>query len=198
MMAGRGENDDGTLRAFVALDLDAVSSTRVAHLSQRLQGATTAPRATWTPPEKMHVTLAFAGALRVHLVDALARALEPMAKSVIRPMAHRSWLDAFPSTARAEVVVLRLKDENGVLATLADKVADLPPFQTAAKGERPFRPHVTLARLRKTADARRWLLPQLGDSVGDCRMTALTLYRSDLGAKGSTYAALERFALRGD
>jgi 2'-5' RNA ligase len=194
-MTGRGEEDDGTLRAFVALDLDAVSLKRVAHLSQCLQATKTAPRATWTPPEKMHVTLAFAGALRSDLVDALARALQPVAKSVLIPTAHRSWLDAFPSTTKAGVVVLRLQDESGVLATLAKKITDLPSLRTVGKADRPFRPHVTLARLRRASDVRQWLRTR-PDASGGCRMTALTLYRSDLGAGGSTYVALERFALR--
>jgi len=195
-MTGRGERNDGTLRAFVALDLDAVSLKRVAHLSQCLQATTTAPRATWAPPEKMHVTLAFAGALRSDLVDALARALQPMAKSVLIPTVHRSWLDAFPSTTKAGVLVLRLHDENGALATLAEKITALPSLRTVGRKDRPFRPHVTLARLRRASDVREWLRTQPDASGGDCRMRALTLYRSDLGAGGSTYVALERFALR--
>ena len=190
--------EDGTVRAFVALDLDAVTLERVAQLSQCLQAAATAPRATWTPPEKLHVTLAFAGALRSDLLDALAGALQPMAKGVLTPTAHRSWLDAFPSTTKANVVVVRLRDENGVLATLAQNIARLPPLQAVAKAGRAFRPHVTLARLGHTSDVRQWLDPQLRANVGEFRMTALTLYRSDLGTSGSTYVALGRFAFRED
>jgi 2'-5' RNA ligase len=188
-----GEEEGGTVRAFVALDLDAVSLRRVADLAEALRTAQAAPSARWTPPDNMHVTLAFAGALRSDAVVPLANGLRPLARSTPTPTSHGSWLDGFPSTAKAGVVVLRLRDENGALATLAEKVADLPSLRTFAKADRAFRPHVTLARLRQPSDVRHWLRSQPGTNVDGCRMPGLTLYRSLLGARGSTYVALERF-----
>jgi len=188
-----GEEEGGTIRAFVALDLDAVSLRRVADLSESLRTAQAAPSAKWAPPDNMHVTLAFAGALRSDAVVALTNGLRPLARSAPTPTSHGSWLDGFPSTAKAGVVVLRLDDANGALANLAEKVADLPSLRTFAKADRAFRPHVTLARLRQPSDVRHWLRSQLATNVDGCRMPRLTLYRSLLGTRGSTYVALERF-----
>jgi len=134
-----------------------------------------------------------AGALRSDAVVPLTNDLRPVARSTPAPISHGSWLDGFPSTAKAGVVVLRLRDANGVLATLAERVAGLPSLRAFAKADRAFRPHVTLARLRQPSDVRHWLRPPPDTNVDGCRMPRLTLYRSLLGARGSTYVALERF-----
>ena len=63
---------------------------------------------------------------------------------------------------------------------------------TAGDG-RPFRPHVTLARLKRPYDSRRWLRQELVDGAGECRASRITLYRSDPGVEGSTYVPLTRF-----
>jgi 2'-5' RNA ligase len=55
---------------------------------------------------------------------------------------------------------------------------------------------VTLARLKRPYDARRWLRSELADAAGEFTVSHLTLYRSDLGGGkegGSLYVPLARF-----
>ena len=77
----RGSQDE-TLRAFVALELDAPSSRRIGRVSDRLRMGSGAPSATWTPAPKMHVTLKFLGDLALEDVAPLGQALRPIAEGI--------------------------------------------------------------------------------------------------------------------
>ena len=184
----------GTLRAFVALDLDPTGLRRVVRLSDRLRMSSGAPSAAWVPGNKMHVTLKFAAALPVEAVEPLCKALAALAEGKAAPPPCGLRLDAFPSAARASVVVAELVDDKKALAKLAAKVDKLVAKYGVAAETRDFRPHVTLARVKLEYDARRWMRPELTEVAGECRMGALTLYKSILKEEGASYEVLGRWA----
>jgi 2'-5' RNA ligase len=181
-----------SIRAFVALDLDPVSVRRVARISDRLRMGSGAPSATWTRPEKFHLTLKFIGELPLDGVAWLAKALAVLAvgKNAPRPGTFR--LDAFPSVEEAEIVVAVLQDPFGDLRMLALALDEIASKHGCPTEARPFRPHVTLARLKRPYDTRRWLRPELAEGADECRVTAVTLYRSDVSGEGVTYVPLAR------
>jgi len=53
---------------------------------------------------------------------------------------------------------------------------------------------VTLARLKRAYDSRRWLRQELVDGAGVCRAQSVTLYRSEPALEGATYVPLARFS----
>ena len=67
-----------------------------------------------------------------------------------------------------------------------------------AEEDRPYSPHLTLARVRDAAGLRTIrLLDGLTDrSVGTTRIDAITLFQSRLSPKGPTYVPLLRTSLR--
>lgn len=183
----------GTVRAFVALDLDPTGLRRVVRLSDRLRMSSGAPSAAWVPASKMHVTLKFAAELPETAVEPLGKALAALAEGKAAPPPCGLHLDAFPSAAKASIVVAELVDAKGALAKLAAKVDKLVAKYGVAPETRPFRPHVTLARVKLEYDARRWMRPELTEVAGECRMGALTLYRSILKEEGAVYEVLGRW-----
>jgi 2'-5' RNA ligase len=182
-----------TIRAFVALDLDPMSLRRVVRVADRLRMSSGAPSATWVPGPKMHVTLRFMAALPEGSVAALAKALGTLTagKKAPKPCALR--LAAFPTIEDAEIVVVELDDVSHGVTKLAEKVDKLATKLGIAGDARPFRPHVTLARLKRAYDSRRWLRQELVQGAGECRAQSVTLYRSDLAEEGATYVPLARF-----
>jgi 2'-5' RNA ligase len=180
------------VRAFVALDLDTVSLRRVARVADRLRMGSGAPSATWTPAAKMHVTLKFMGELSVDAVVPLGKALGALVAGKKPPRPGTFRLDAFPSVEEAEVVVAELEDPFGDLRKLAQAVEKIAAKHGTPSETRPFRAHVTLARLKRPYDTRRWLRPELAEGKDECKVAAMTLYRSELGAQGSTYVPLAR------
>jgi 2'-5' RNA ligase len=189
---GGGKGD--TLRAFVALDLDSTSVRRIARVSDRLRMGSGAPSATWTPPPKMHVTLKFLGQMEVDAVVPLGQSLRELAEGKPAPAPSAFRLEAFPSVQDARVVVVELVDEEKALAKLAAKVEKLARKVGMVEEDRPYRPHVTLARLKRPYDARKWLRPELTEGAGLCQVTHLTLYRSELEPEGALHVPLARFA----
>ncbi|HEY1696460.1 MAG TPA: RNA 2',3'-cyclic phosphodiesterase [Polyangiaceae bacterium] len=181
------------IRAFAALDLDPMSLRRVMRVSDRLRLASGAPAAAWTPAGNLHVTLRFMAALDLAKVAPLGKALAKLAEGKPAPLPFAMRLAAFPSPLHARIVVAELVDAAGALAKLAASVEKLAVARGVPPGDRPYRPHVTLARLRLDYDARRWLTPDFAAAAGDCRVAALTLYRSEPGPDASVYVPLARF-----
>jgi 2'-5' RNA ligase len=195
------------VRAFVALDLEPASLRRVGRVADRLRMGSGAPSATWTPHAKMHVTLKFLGEVGHDAVVALGEGLRPLAEGKLPPSPCGLRLSAFPSPEEARIVVAELVDELGEIAILAAKVEKLAAkagiarvpegtghHKPVLREERPYRPHVTLARLKRPYDARRWLRPELTEGLAPCHLTHVTLYRSELLAEGAEYVPLARVA----
>ena len=193
--AKQGAKGD-TVRAFVALDLDAMSMRRAVRVAERLRMASGAPSATWTPQSQVHVTLKFMGCLPATAVEPLGKALEALVDPKKAPLPGTCSLQAFPSIEEAEVIVVELTDPRGELAKLAAKIDKLAARHGVALEARAFRPHVTLARLKRPYDTRRWLKAELAEAAGELTAARLTLYRSDLGAGkdgASVYTPLAAF-----
>jgi 2'-5' RNA ligase len=187
-----------TIRAFVAVDLDADGLRHAVRIADRLRRASEAPRATWVTAERMHVTLKFAGQLPLDAVGPLGSALAGVASAWTAPHAVSLRLDAFPALRDARTVVLALDDTGGRLAELAHSVDSLLSAHGVPSEGRPFRPHITLARLKHSLDARPWLGRGPDVTVGSCNLAALTLYRSDTLPDGPRYTSLTRIALSAD
>jgi RNA 2',3'-cyclic 3'-phosphodiesterase len=179
-----------SVRAFVALDLDLATRERAASVARELRIAAGAPGATWVAATRMHVTLRFIAALPAEAIAPLGGSLAPLVDGVGGPFICPARVDAFPAVDRATIVVLELLDERGELARLARDIDDLVQTYGVPRDERTFRPHVTLARLKRLCDASRWIRQAHTERIGECRMSSLTLFRSHPAGEGPTYEAL--------
>jgi 2'-5' RNA ligase len=195
--AGDVAAEKESIRAFVALDFDATSVRRVLRVADRLRMASGAPSATWTPQDKMHLTLKFMGSLPADAVAPLGKSLGALVEGKPAPRPGTCVLEAFPRSEHANVVVLELSDPDGAVGKLAARVEKLALRHGVPAEGRAFRPHLTLARLKRPYDARRWLRPDLAEAAGEVTATRLVLYRSELGrGKDGTslYVPLATFA----
>jgi 2'-5' RNA ligase len=128
--------------------------------------------------ETMHCTLNFFGEVDDARLEDLKRLVEAMRWAPIAVQATR--LDAFASPKKARVVVLPLEDD-GSLARL---------HESMGKEDRPYRPHLTLARLKEPEDLRP-LVDAMRVSL-EGRVVGMTLYKSVLGKSAPTYTPLAR------
>jgi RNA 2',3'-cyclic 3'-phosphodiesterase len=182
------------MRAFCALNLDVASVRRLHETALALRAHALAPEARWVPPTKMHVTLKFFGEVDLGLGPALADAIAPLAspEPVIRVRLSR--LAGFPEDESARVVVALVDDTAGDVRRTAERVEEATNRLGLEREAREFRPHVTLARLRRPGSIDPWLgsvrLP-----AEPAIVTELVLYRSDFSSAGHEYVALARFAM---
>ena len=138
----------------------------------------------WTAPESWHVTLGFMPSVEERRLEELVERLGRAGKRRSPVELRLAGGGAFPDAARARVVYARTagepddREELRRLATGARAAA--VKSGTAVDGGR-FRPHVTLARLRRPADVVRWL--RLLDTYESTTwtVTEMVLVRSHLG-----------------
>jgi 2'-5' RNA ligase len=187
------------MRLFTAIELGEFVCARAGALveSLRRRAAESAPRAkvTWVAPERMHLTLRFIGevddARAESIVGALRRPIE------LDPFDVR-WqgLGAFPPRGAPRVLWVGVASGTAALVNAERKVSDRLASIGLAREERPYSPHLTLARVREPAGLKTAALFEGLDSVlGDTHVNAITLFRSHLSPKGPTYVAMERTAL---
>jgi 2'-5' RNA ligase len=169
------------MRLFVALELPAPVVSALVGWGE----AAARPGLRLLPADSLHVTLAFLGARPDEQAPALGEAVVACAAPVPGlALGGVAWL------GRGSALALDLDDGDGACGRLQAAVA-------AAVGlveDRPFRPHVTVARVRGGARVRRRGLPAPPDA-GRFAGTALTLYESSLSPRGASYRRVASCAL---
>jgi 2'-5' RNA ligase len=149
----------------------------------------------WAGPEQWHLTLQFLGPLPrlAPVVDGLATAV---GERDVFPF-RLGGPGAFPKSRRARVVWIGAAAGGDALVGLAGAVsAALGPLGYEAE-RGPYRPHLTVARLRVPGDVGPVLAALGPEAVGPAfTVTEVVLYESRLSSQGSTYSVLERFPLR--
>ena len=110
----------------------------------------------WIHPEQWHVTLAFMEAVPHRSIDPLVEHLEKAAARR-RPFTLRlAGAGAFPDPTRAKVLWLGVGG-TPELARLAVNVRAAASTAGAPDDGKAFRPHLSLARLKRPVEATRWL-----------------------------------------
>jgi RNA 2',3'-cyclic 3'-phosphodiesterase len=188
------------VRCFIAVELPADVRSALARAQETIRAR--APRADvrWTPPEQMHLTLKFLGAVPTERVADISAALERIAPDAAPLPLAAGGLGAFPSLGSARVLWAGI----GAGAVEAAAVAAAVDRATAALGfppeARAFRGHLTLGRVRS---------PRAGQALADAvkamgapdfgawTASELVLFESRLGARGALHVPVSRHALRG-
>ena len=148
----------------------------------------------WAGRDQWHVTLQFLGP-----VPKLALVVDALAEAVAGLEPFRFQLGgsgAFPNPRRARVIWIGARDGAGPMAGVATAVTGaLAPVGYEAEA-RPFRSHLTVARLRHPGDVGP-ALAALGDApVGEAwTVEEILLYQSRLSPSGSQYSVLAALPL---
>lgn len=144
-------------------------------------------------PEQLHVTLAFIG----EVDEGKAAAAQAVVESVPRDMGGQVVVGGFlcfPTAKKARVVALHIADEAGLLAGLYERVmGGLEGAGVMRREKRPFRAHVTVARLRVPGPVQ----PMAESGQARFVVESVCLYRSELKREGAVYTVVASAALSG-
>lgn len=185
-------NEIEKLRLFAAVRVPEEHRRRIDHSTRALREAL--PRARWVSLENQHVTLKFLGWTPSDRLGALAEVFEIAAAGRARSECSIAQLGAFPRARRARVLWVGLDDPAALLSGLAtDLEASLEPLGYRRE-ERPFTPHLTLARF-KVPQRVEHLLPQLPDDLPPFPVDRLELFRSRLHPTGARYEPIACYEL---
>lgn len=146
---------------------------------------------------QLHVTLQFLGETAVAQVPDLSAVLQRVAITECITTATIHGLDAFPRLASPAVVWAGFED-SAPLCRLAARLGEECAALGFPRETRPFRPHLTLARVpgRPPRGLLELLSAHRERAFGEVPIETVTLYRSDPGAAGPVYTPLATCRLR--
>ena len=186
------------MRLFLALELPSTAAAEIAAATARLRDAE--PDLAWVPVQKLHLTLKFLGDGDEVLVAAMAAALDRIA-ACHRPFEMSlAGAGAFPNFRRPRVVWMGVSPDPRLELLHHDVEIEAENVGYELDG-RPFRPHVTLARVRVPLPVeRRRALARVArrlDYSGATYVDRLTLFDSVTANAGAHYRRLHAATLGG-
>jgi len=194
------------MRLFLALDLSDAIRDRI---STFLDGVRPfAPDARWMLPDSLHVTLKFIGEYPDDALDQLKHSVSTI--TAPPPRIHFRGYGFFPTPKSARVFWIGM-ESGPELPALAATVDAATSTLGIPKEDRPYSPHLTLARgkggsgspRRDKQDRPNQVFLHLQEKLaalsppefGTMTPREFFLYQSHLSPKGSTYTKLSAFPL---
>lgn len=199
------------IRAFIAVELDPALRTGIAGTQDRLRRALgkTIPdaRVQWVRPESIHLTLKFLGAVEERRVSEIADAVGHALSGHPSMTLEVGGLGVFPDLQRPRVLWMGLSGPEpasghpqgvAVLAAAVDRALVTIGFLPE---DRPFSPHLTLARIKDRGREMGKALQELGwldapQPAGSLHVRSVSLMKSDLHPSGAVHTRLHEWPLR--
>lgn len=183
----------GLRRGFLAVVPPAPVLDALEALVGRAVGADAGVR--WLARPQWHVTLRYVGA--VAAIDGLADEVRA-AVAVACADAALGGAGAFADVDHASVVWIGMRDAAASLRALAASVERAAVAAGCPAEPRPFRPHLTLARLGTPGSVRATIAALGADAVGPrWTIDEAVLFESHTRPSGAVYEAVARFPLVG-
>jgi 2'-5' RNA ligase len=181
------------IRAFVAVRVSAEVERSIEELIAELRSHNDGIK--WVSSANLHLTLKFLGpSVPVEKIDRLKLELEKIAAATSPFELEASGVGGFPNLKHPHVLWVSLRGEAlGDLAARVDDVASRGGFE---REQRTFRPHLTIARLKRPmlqSDTRARIEAVRARAFGVSTIREMTLYRSTTAPTGPIYQALRPF-----
>jgi 2'-5' RNA ligase len=185
------------LRLFLAINLTPDVRRDVADATAELRE--TIPELAWVREHLLHLTLKFLGDQAEERVEEIRPALVAVADRHRELSMTLAGIGAFPNFRRARVVWLGVGQDPRLELLHHDVEVACERLGFEVEG-RPFRPHLTLARVRQPlVEERARVLSRQAkriDYSAEFVVRTIDLMRSELSADGPSYTTLVSAALR--
>jgi 2'-5' RNA ligase len=189
------------MRLFVAIELDDAARQAILAEQNRLKhvfDGSGRSSLRWVKPEHIHLTLVFLGELRQEDGDKVVQAMSEAIQHDRFAIAF-GGLGVFPPHGLPRVLWLGVQHGLREVGAVQQQVLErLGRLNVVAQGrERTFRPHLTLARWRRSTGSDRRTVLGLNKPEGTVQLavTQVALIQSRLSSAGPSYTALCRSKL---
>ena len=184
-------------RLFIAAEMPAELKRVYTSLREELRRAL--PEGRWARAEGIHLTFKFLGATAEDRIAPLAEAIGPVA-AVAPPFTLVTAAPGiFGSPSRPRVLWLGLEGEVEAAVRLSEKVEAAVAPLGFQREQRPFRPHLTLARFDTAHTVK--LVPAILETIhramggAEMRVSSLAVFESFLKPGGAEYRLRRAFTL---
>ena len=188
-----GRND--TVRVFVAVGISAEAREQLIGAVERIRQEI--PQGIqWANPDGMHLTLKFLGNIPSVAVGPLLECLEPVASQAKPFPLQLDGLGMFPNRRKPRVLWAGVSGDLDALSGLQQASEDAINALGYPPEQRPFRPHITLGRPRRSvSDAH---LSRIGSVVSvtippsqvGWQVESVDVMQSELHPSGARYTVL--------
>lgn len=181
------------MRLFIAVWLSDKMKDEVARYINNVREQI--PGFKWSAPEQLHFTLRFLGETPENQIDSLNEALQSAAVGLSPFELRLGKPGHFPERGNPRILWIGLSEgekELGNLAGLVEAACIRAGFPAA---DRPFKPHLTLARAKEGRKGLKTLEPMVSWQSGTL-VTGFTLVESKLQPGGAVYRRVGDFSFR--
>jgi len=185
------------VRLFLAINLPVATKREIADATSALRE--TAPDLTWVREPLLHLTLKFLGEQPAERLDEIKGTVAGIAGRHRELVMVMGGIGAFPNFRRARVVWMGVAQEPRLELLHHDVEVACDALGVEVEG-RPFRPHLTLARIKTNQPEERMRLLARAAKKTEYRtdviIRSIDVMRSELTATGPQYTTLVSAALR--
>ena len=186
------------IRSFIAIELPDKVRRVLDQVQKHLRDSVTGVR--WVQPESIHLTLKFLGSILPEQVAAISAAVGEVAHGEPLLALNVSGIGAFPNARRPRVIWVGIVGEVERLGRLQTRLESALESLGFQREERPFRPHLTLGRVkdpRRPPDLTRALAETTVPASNPFDVREILVYKSDLRPTGAIYTKLQHLPLAG-
>ena len=189
------QNESAKIRLFICVELPDTAKRSIAALQAALRKSP--GNLSWTRNENIHLTLKFLGDTKQRKIEKLCAVLNAVA---IETKAGDILFDktgAFPNLHKPRVLWLGCSQVCETISGLARKIDARVAEMGFQQENRPYQPHLTLARVRSgdvsavVEKMREFRLPPIIVPVN-----SFTLMKSQLTQAGAIYTRLAKFTVQ--
>jgi len=185
------------IRAFIAIELPDEITVFINKIQERLRSY--GFKARWVRPGNIHLTLKFLGDINKENIikagDAIIRAASESASMSL----GAKGIGVFPGVKRPRVIWTGIAGGTKELTALQKTLAEKLETVGFPKEKRPFKGHLTIARIKRKIDARRLVdaMKEFGRFESKTFIAdEVVLFKSELKPSGAVYTKLMSAALR--
>jgi 2'-5' RNA ligase len=177
---------------FCAVELPDAVLVRLGDHVRRLRKEVPDAAASWSRVENIHLTLKFFGNVEVARIQKISEAAERAVKEFSTFQIGVGGTGVFPRPSRPQVLWIGVNDPSGQLTALQEKFESECAAEGFPKEDRAYKPHLTIARLRKPEGARDLADAhlQIKFEPMEIDVKELVIFRSELSPKGSKYTVI--------
>ena len=197
-MRGTTQPSNEPWRVFCAIELpERVRGLVLQHIA-RLRQAVPDAKASWSRDTNLHLTLKFLGEIPQTSVSNISTAASRTVAGIAPFSIRLEQTGTFPSQGQPRVLWIGISDLFGKLGELHARLEGESSKVGFTKDDRPFNPHLTVARLRQPRHARTLAGAhrELDFEPEEIAVSELLVIRSELSNAGSKYSVISRHPLR--
>lgn len=183
-----------SIRAFWGIQLPQAANEKLIGFVHSLQTRLADTNIRWSAPENLHITLQFLKSVGKEDIPFLIEQVTQQVQGLYSFFIQLGHVELFPSPHKPHVISLQVQAHD-TLTNLAGRVGEGIIRAGYAIEQRPYRPHLTLGRLRHKGKV---LLPPVltGAEPVTIPVRDICLWESKPSRQGSCYTLLHKLAIQ--